>query len=344
MSFLEANSQFCLVEDTVLFESDLNRPKILVTYDSYKKNSFEGDALYLVGEDHDLSGKNRSDYFFQSLASLDMLGVKNLLRAQAFFAHSYCKSKILENQQQRILAILKPVLNSLKFERDKVKGIYQDLRESNTENFQSLTVNHYHKVGISDGSEYLRSQKLPEGVLVNGVSTDSYHEASLWMTFWENSKGSEKVPNDSLLREMTEFGVKGENLSLCMLNFEASSLELTGHIFGDYYLLSSNKKNIIFPHEYPFDEGFYEKAYIDLKLERGERLILLSPGTFKAIGDLQREKLIKLCLDELSNDSWRELADKVIIELSSNAEYDILDHDMCLTVMEVSHHAIFGIS
>lgn len=341
---LDENPQVLFIDDLSTLRGSLEKPRILVTYKGSIEFDIELDVLVFVGNHNAGECHRNPELLVQHIPSLNIGCVNNLLKIQEFFAYLNSKSEIFESRQQKTLAVLRPVLNSLKFERDRTKKIYTQLRELKAQNYLNLTLNHYHKVGLSVGAEYLRSVGIPAGVDIVGISTESYHLASLWMTFWETSKSLEEKTGVQVLDELFDFGIRGELFGQCLLNYNASQLKISGYLFGHYYFLSSKKENILFPHDYPCDSAFYEKAFFDLEVERGERVLLLSPGIFKNMSRAREERLVQFCLDGLCSDNWKELPDKVIMQLSSNEEYDILDHDISLTLMEVSHHALIDVS
>lgn len=275
-----------------------------------------------------------------------------------FFTNLITKLESLTKEQQvfksQMLTIntdLAEVMGNVEVELLKIKKIYEAKAPKRFQNFKGLQVFSKYAVGENIGGEFFDIHKSKNKLLIIMSSTNSYLVSSSILNLFSNAKESKdinlNVTNQlfddicSDAKKINESKSKKISLELCVICFDLSSLSLEGKIFGDFSLKTSDLKDLYnFNHKNKtFDEVDSTEYDFNSKLQRGNRLLLSSPGFNK-----NWKKLNPQFLQEqlLTNDSIKtlDILDEAFFQLKKNLKGEFLNYDASAIILEVDKNAI----
>ncbi|MCB9094404.1 MAG: hypothetical protein H6621_04975 [Halobacteriovoraceae bacterium] len=276
---------------------------------------------------------------------------ESLILLMRYIQKEKYKENFLINRIEELQEEFKSVVNLLEKEVLFSKENYKKVRKRLKKEFKPLTFSKIYKIGLSSGSEINEFISTDHQVLWVSFSTKSYGVSSELIKFIEEYLGKDTLDYQDFIETLfnlhenlkTEMA-KNYEIEASIIHINLKTLEVKGNIWGDYYFLSTNKKNILFPKNIPFEREFIEKSYFNVKIERDEKILLLSPGLVKNYKQLKSEdQLVKFVQAHLEN-AKEDILDEILIEIKSSLDDDFFDYDSYITYLEVSPNAILDIS
>ncbi len=291
----------------------------------------------------EISSNYLDGFSFKSLNSESLKNIKAYIKQNKKFTKK-------ENQLFSIIKQanfrFKELITSLEENLFQTKIYYKKMREILIKDFGSFSIKNLFKVGLNSGSEIQEIIETQSDVLWIFASTNNYDTSSeiyaLITDLYNQKTLSINIVLDLLDGKITSREKKELNFAVLQIN--KSTLSVSAHLFGDFYFLSSNKKNIYFPKKIPFEKEFYSSAHESIQLEREEKFLIISPGVLKNT-DLEKshDQLLEFYLKHIktSND---DILDEIMLDLSKLQKGKFFEYDACLGYLEVPENAIFTIS
>ena len=122
---------------------------------------------------------------------------------------------------------------------------------------------------------------------------------------------------------------------------DLSTLELKGHVFGSFSVENSTLEKIFIgkPSNSALLTQNEEESSFSFNLERGERVLLSSPGLKKNWASEPRESLV---LDVVMNRELKPLdvLDEIFFQMKKNSESGLLVNDSSAIILEVSKNVM----
>ncbi len=263
-----------------------------------------------------------------------------------FLKNQKLKESFFSNKIESLSSELKSVVGLLEkevyFSRDRYKQVRKKLEKS----IGNLKFSSIYKVGLNSGSEINEIFEKNGKTYWTSFSTSTYSASADFIRELEQFLG-----NDENFDQFTERVIDiveknhfdSSNLKTFLLEIDQGRLRAKGFLWGDYYLLSNEKKNIHFPKMIPLEKEFIDQARVSLQLEREEKLLLISPGVLKNFDHVRdQDSLVKFCLSHIEK-GQEDLLDELMIELKMKYNDDFFENDSFLTYMEVSPNAILAV-
>ena len=230
----------------------------------------------------------------------------------------------------------------------RAKKIHEDVVPKRMEELKGITLYSKYAVGEGAGSEYFDVIKGIQYSHLIFLHTNSYLASSCLMGLLNKFKESKGGLDADLFLQEACLEVKALNahkkkpikVELLVMRIEHGSFKCDGHSFGSFELFS--RKSGFFSRETVQDLNLdlKEKAHFSFQLERGEKVIVFSPGFIfnwdeKQSGS-EREKFI----EDNPQLTCPELLMELFFQLKKQSSGDFLAKDATAVMMEVSRHAI----
>ncbi|MEK6623456.1 MAG: hypothetical protein AABY86_00715 [Bdellovibrionota bacterium] len=252
---------------------------------------------------------------------------------------------------------LNQVLASTLAELHRARHIHEKIvpvRRQSLKNFEILSK---YGAGDSPGGEFF-DVAISDGTLAYvHFSSNSYVLNSKALTVfevWRPTYNGQYSSLDELLkllsREAIPYQNRGQNksndnrpaLELCLFQINNKTLEVCGWLFGGFSMISTN--GLVFDKkDFPVSPTFADQAYISFKLERGGKLLIISPGVhYNSGGFLNKTPILKFGLENITAPSLK-CVNEIFFQLKKGDDSEFYKYDVTATVIEVSQNAIIKI-
>ncbi|HAZ13977.1 MAG: hypothetical protein A2X86_17435 [Bdellovibrionales bacterium GWA2_49_15] len=248
---------------------------------------------------------------------------------------------------------LNQVLASTLAELHRARHIHEKIvpvRRQSLKNFEILSK---YGAGDSPGGEFF-DVAISEGALAYvHFSSNSYVLNSKALTVfevWRPTYNGQIASLRELLQLLSREAVPYQNknadkrpaLELCLFQINIKTLEVSGWLFGGFSMISTNglvldKKN------FPVSPAFADQAAVSFKLERGGKLLIISPGVHNNSGGfLNKIPILKFALDHIAAPALKCI-NEIFFQLKKGDDSDFYKYDVTATVIEVSPNAIIKV-
>lgn len=269
-----------------------------------------------------------------------------VLNTLSLINKNHNEKKLIKNKLDSFRSILEENISLLEEQALKSRKKYKSFRFATQKNFSNYGLQNFYQVGSSAGSEFSEVFHHGGGNFWINFSTDSYElsseiikEIESWLK--SNNDLSEFIGTLIKLYERYQLSAR---FDLCALSLSNTDLSASGFMFGSYALVSTNKKNLIFKNKLEVSQRDLLASKFQLNFERSEKVLLISPGTFKNYEYSKKTvDLFEYCQKHLEQ-AKSDLADEVFVNLSSFKDSDFLNWDAYLSYLEVSENAILSVN
>lgn len=262
------------------------------------------------------------------------------------------EQQVFKSQMLTINSDLSEVMGNVEVELLKIKKLYESKAPRRFQNYKGVQIYSKYSAGENIGGEFFDIHNVGNKLLVMMSSTSSYLVSSSILNLFSEVKEKKQLNEDIMTslfndicsdaRKINASKSKKISLELCILNIDLNSLEITGKVFGDFHLKTSDFKDLYrFSHRNKFfDELEDEEFNFEAKLSRGQRLLISSPGFNKNWQKLNPEFLQEQLL---GNDSIKtlDILDEAFFQLKKNLKGGFLSYDASAIILEVDKNAIF---
>lgn len=265
-----------------------------------------------------------------------------------YFWRQSVEREQFKEQMVRFSQEMDEVIRAAQTEMLKAKKIHEGVVPKRSEDLKGVKVTSKYAVGEGGGSEYfdvIRGQTHAHLVFIH---TSSYLASSCLMGILNKYKGGPQGLDPQLFLQEASLELKSINahkkkpvqVQLLLLQIDHAALQCEGFVFGDFELIGQESGVLGLPQLTHFDLNKMEEARFKLKLSRGEKFIVFSPGFIFNWNETQGG----LKLSQFVDSNWSMAGSEMMIELffqiKKQSSSDMLAKDATTVMMEVNRHGI----
>jgi hypothetical protein len=239
-----------------------------------------------------------------------------LIRNKISFVENNLKNnEILKSQLLSLNKELAETMEGVGSQLLRVKKIYEKKAPKRLENFKGFTIYSKYAAGEDMGGEFFDIFAKDNKIFMLMSASSSYIASSSILEYFSDLKGQLNIS-------------------------EENEINIVGHIFGSFQVMSSNLNREVSRNNPIY--GNIENSKFELQLERGERILLNSPGFIKN-WDMSKPKFM---IEELvSNKKIKALdvLDEVYFQLRKESSTGFLSHDASSLILEVQSNVMLQV-
>ncbi len=248
---------------------------------------------------------------------------------------------------------LNQVLASTLAELHRARHIHEKIVPVRRQSFKNFEILSKYGAGDSPGGEFFDMASSESALAYVHFSSNSYVLNSkaltafeVWRPTFNGTSASLEEFLKMLSREAIPYQNKGKDhrpaLELCLFQINIKTLEVDGWLFGGFSMISSTGL-VLDKKDFPVSPAFSEKAHIAFRLERGGKLLIMSPGVnYNCGGFLNKTPLLKFGLEQVNSSSLKCI-NEIFFQLKKGDDSDFYKYDATATVIEVNPNAIIKV-
>ncbi len=283
-----------------------------------------------------------------NFSNLDKQSLHNTKHIISNLLLSRDKESYLFNRIKQANQRIKKLILTLESDVDNNKKRYKKVRNFLKKDFKNVSFQTLFKVGLNSGSEIQEVFESHSHIYWVFIHTDNYEASSEFYSILAELSNKVEISLNFLVATLLEKSKylpnRKENLQLFIGCLSKKDLKLDSYLFGNFYLLSTQRDHIYFKKNIPFDLDFLERAKISFQFARDEKVLILSPGALQNLDTFKTDdELVAFVLKhlELGKD---DLLDEIMLDLADIQKGKFFDFDASLGYLEVSKNAIIDIS
>jgi hypothetical protein len=233
-------------------------------------------------------------------------------------------------------------------ELQRLKRLHEKIVPMRQENYKGLNIVSKFGAGESSGGEFFDIVKGDKQFLVLVTSSSSYVVSSMVLTHFEYFRDKTLFSNEEMEKFLTNLShdirdrgfddTDHRVVEIFLMRIDINSLQIEGHQFGEFELKSlkgvHTKSN-----ELPLDDMFFEKSHFVSRLNRGEQLLILSPGVLRNF-QTRKEELPSSFYTDLFDQAPNQMINEIFFQMKKEVKGDFLDHDATVIYLEVNPNVI----
>lgn len=238
-------------------------------------------------------------------------------------------------------------------ELQRVKKLHEKVVPMKNDNFKGVQILSKFAAGEGAGGEFFDIVKGEQEVLLLLTNTSSYVASSIILSHFEKLRayqtfGKERIKGfvNELSAELKDLELldtkNSDSLQILIAKIDLNKMKIEGFQFGKTELVSS-KGHYLSSNEIPLGKEFLDRAEFGFDLERGERLVISSPGVRKNCGGFMDNKKYEDFVKERLPLGPRELLNEVYFQLKKSRESDFLQYDASVIYLEVDKNVIIEV-
>lgn len=314
------------------------------------------DKLSLVTENDQLRSlltkASEAGFFELENAPLSELSA---LKGNVLVDYGLLKNAQAAGEEALLLAAMSKELNSLieksLNELHRVKKLHEQIVPLREESIKGLKLISKYGAGESSGGDFFDVIKGEGELLLLMTSSSSYVVSSMILSHFDQLREKKRMDRaamesflNSVVAEVTKVAQDNPKRKAAPPQCFIARLDLKrktaeGFIFGACEFFS-NGKVCFSGNDYQINPAFYDRAWFDFRMERGERYMLLSPGVKKNCQEfIDGRPYLSWLRDAMAGES-RNMLHEVFYQLKKNRERDFLAYDASVIFIEVDQHAL----
>jgi len=240
------------------------------------------------------------------------------------------KSLELEQLEKKVKRLKKDASSQLEI----IKKTFEKVVPVRTSKNNGVNIYVKFTSGLSQGGEFFDFLNASLQSLIIWNRSVTYQGSNNFLDHfknWEKDSYDLLVLKDFVLDLNPE---EGQEIFLGQIDLKTLTFE--GLNFSDCFFYFAGDKEII-------KTSFDDPRPFKIRLERGERFIILSSGAMENFAKLSPDLNIRQKLGELSLLSPREVLDEIFFELKRNLKKKFLPNDAAIILVEVDKNVIFQV-
>ncbi len=333
----------CESDDVEMYASSFEDPGCVVFYSQEQEARILGNlsdlkcSLITIMKSGDAAQTKASGVLYRDFSMRSQLP-----NIKTFLNFSYFKRE--EHKIEGIENILTTLSERMGVELKRVKSLHEKLVNFRSEDFKGVKVTSKFASGEKPGGEFFDVVSGAGGPIFILTSTNSYVSSSILMSQLESLYQQAEFSDEVLTRVMVniekEFATLGLDLSSCammVMRLELASMKVSSFSFGGVsFLIDAQEVHKTKPYAPPLSEL---NPYLwTRQLERGQRLVILSPGFNRNCDIKKKEHVLSLV-----NEGARDFLTKAFFELKKDRESSFLEYDASAIYFEVNPNAILQV-
>ncbi len=238
-------------------------------------------------------------------------------------------------------------------ELQRVKRLHEKVVPMKNDNFKGVQILSKFAAGEGAGGEFFDIVKGDQEVLLLLTNTSSYVASSVILSHFEKLRAYQTFGLDRIKSFVNELSAElkdlelldtknSDTLQILVAKIDLSKMKIEGFQYGKTELVSS-KGHYLSSNEIPLSKEFLDQAAFSFDLERGERLVISSPGVRKNCGGFMDNKKYEDFVKERLPLGPRELLNEVYFQLKKKRESDFLQFDASVIYLEVDKNVIIEV-
>jgi len=285
-------------------------------------------------------------------ASLESL---SLLKGDVLVDYALLKNPKASQEETLLLAAMSKELNSLieknLAELQRIKKLHEQIVPLREETIKGLQLLSKYGAGESSGGDFFDIVKNEGEMLLLMTSSSSYVVSSMILSHFDTLRGKKNFDRSMMETFLTSIWNDVEKVAAenpkrkaappeCFIvRIDLKRYMIEGFIFGGCEFISTSK-NYIAGNKWQINPTFFDRAWFEVKIERGERFLLLSPGVQKNCKELIDGRPYLSWLRDSLQGEPKSLLHEIFYQLKKKRERDFLAYDASVIFVEVNHHAL----
>ncbi len=267
-----------------------------------------------------------------------------------FFERQFKLNSILKSQLITINKELAELSTGVESQIVRVKKAYEQNIPKRLEKFQGVQILSKYSAGENLGGEFFDMFSVENKVFLLMSSVSSYLASSSVLEYFADTKTQGVISRDAekeLIEKITSEvermnGDRKNKIELNISTFiiDLGTLEVSGHSWGEFQVLSSNPEHNKFFHNNEYTD--FESSAFEFKLDRGERFIINSPGFIRNWSQTNSNMLIEELLVSSKMKSL-EVLDEAFFNIKKNSADGFLPYDASAVLVEVQENVILKV-
>jgi len=242
-------------------------------------------------------------------------------------------------------------ISDLEDNLQKIKKIHKYVVPKRKQIVKGITLHNRYAVGEGSGGEFLDFIQTNQKLLIFLSSSPSYVISSMTLSYFGYLIQKKELSTESITtflkgfaKDIREFSLDKldmtENrIKICLLLIDLSSFDCTGYNFGESIIISEEQQ-ILGGNSFPLTAELLPKASFNFKLNRGQKIVLVSPGLRSNCNDyIQQVPLVDYIKNLISKKS-SDILDEIFFELKKDLKANFLNKDSTACYIEVDSNAI----
>lgn len=257
--------------------------------------------------------------------------------------------QVLKSQLISINKELSETMGNVEVELLRIKKVYEQKTPRRFNNIKGIQAFSKYAAGENVGGEFFDIHMNQNKAFVIMSSTSSYLASSSILQMFSQLKSSEEISDQVELNLIED--IKGEveelnkskkkeiSIHLFTAIIDLSKHTVTGHLYGDFKILSSNSNNSYATKGPQLLTSTHEDGRFERELKRGERLLLCSPGFNFNWQKLNPEFLVEELMIKKSIKPL-DILDEIFYQLKKDSTSGFLSFDASAIMLEVQQNAM----
>lgn len=239
-------------------------------------------------------------------------------------------------------------------ELQRVKKLHERFVPIREYSAKGLRVLSKYGAGENSGGDFFDVILSDNELIVLLTSTSSYVASSIVISHFELFKNVKNSTDGkleefvfNLAKEVKKSGiVAGPDLSppleIFIMKMNLKSMKATGFVFGGFELIT-NKILYSAGNNFPVDKSFKKDAFFNFQFERGEKILVLSPGVRKnSSGIIDRVEMIDFFKEQFKA-TPESLLNELMFQLKNICKSQFFKFDASAVYLEVDTNVIIQI-
>lgn len=236
-------------------------------------------------------------------------------------------------------------------ELQRVKKFHEKLVPMRQDSFKGIEIVSKFSAGESSGGEFFDFFESERKIVILMTQCNSYLLSSSVLLQMEmlKSKGQYSMGElenlaTALMQELSllqESSRKKLSLSLCFAVIDRASLDVEGHVFGEFDSIGDKGDSLFYSNKYPLSQSFFEKSYFKSKMQRGGKYFFVSPGVHMNTGDrIEGESIMVFLRETLKENGANNVINELFYQMKKNTTSTFLEYDATVISLEVKDNVI----
>lgn len=340
--------------DEMSFEvSTLNRNELYIVHEDVLLKTEAAQKLTNCAAIMVFAPQKKIESFLELLnivAVIDHKSSSLLLKNQIKILNNFCTEKeFLRSQMVSLNAELNDALANVELEMLKVKRMYEKAVPRRIDNIKGMSFYSKYAAGESSGGEFFDLFREKNKVFVMASATTSYLASSTLISLFTSFKQKRSFSQESLkdflksmeeeIKHINETRQKPIGFELFIGIFDTGKSILNGHILGNFNLLSNASEHGQMGNSLSVQAENLKNSSFQVNMNRGERLLLISPGLMKNWEELSPQFHFETLLQN-NQIKPTDVIDEIFFQLKKDADSSFLKYDASVLMMEIDSNAM----
>jgi hypothetical protein len=299
---------------------------VIFSHDPKEELQIPGNTLAII-----------NDEMPRTYACTQLINIDNFIKS----------NNILKSQLISIDREMSEIMGGVENQMLRVKRSYERMAPKRLDEFSGVKIYSKYAAGDNQGSEFFDLFASGSKVFIMMSNTSSYLASSSILQLFSEMRGDKSIEKEDeihfikrvkhQIQNLRESQKKKITMQIMTCVFDLKTLKVEGHTFGNFKVISSNLgHNEESSTSIEVDD---ELSKFSFSLERGERLMLCSPGFIMNWQSLKPEFMIE---ELILNKKIKvlDVLDEVFFQLKKDTDMGFLKTDASSIILEVEENVM----